>query len=759
MSRAEGQEPRKPRDVAPPKKKKSSSNILRKFLLHFRTASFKRVAIYGLSVAFAGLIVLLLIIRAFSTDLPSLQQLETYEPRLVTKVLDRDDRPLKEFYTERRVVVPLDSLSPHLVDAVLATEDQRFYKHWGVDPLGILRAAVVNLSSMSTEQGASTLTQQLARNLHLHLRQTWERKIREAITAVQIERTYAKDEILTMYFTQMYFGHGAYGAEAAARLYFNKSASELNLPEAALIVGLLKAPNNYTPLRYPDKAKQRRNVVLSMMRDAGYIDAATYRAASASEVVLGEASEDQLGTGPHFTEWVRRQLEEMETKYGFDYYRDGLTVHTTLDSTLQRLAEAAVDSHLVQWQATFEATRARGYVHDHLTAQNRDSLLAGGFAERHPGMDSLLYEEALTDSAKLLASRAMRDSALVDSIIHERFQVQVALVSMDPKTGDVLAMIGGRDFRESKYNRAVQAARQPGSVFKPFVYATAVDNGIYGNHRVLNMVQPVLLDDGTWWRPENYDITNRGEYVTMREALKRSLNNVTVRMVAGDERVIPIKAVIQTAHRMGIRTELQPYPAVALGANDVIPLDVVTAYGVFATGGTRVTPRAIKRIDDKNGQEILNVPVERDAVLSEETAAIMTNMLEDVINRGTGGSARWKYGFYAPAGGKTGTTNNFNNAWFAGFTPYLVTVVWVGFDDPKVSLGPGQAGSVAALPIWARYMKWAYEAKQYPYDDFELPVGVVEVQIDRETGMRAGPLSADVYTELFRRGDEPPMGR
>ncbi|MCB2211484.1 PBP1A family penicillin-binding protein [bacterium] len=758
MSRAEGRDPRKPRDAAPPKKK-SSSNILRKFLLHIRNASFKRVAIYGLSVAFAGLIVLLLILRAFSTDLPSLQQLETYEPRLVTKVLDHDGRPLKEFYTERRVVVPLDSLSPYLVDAVLATEDQRFYKHWGVDPLGILRAALVNLSSMSTEQGASTLTQQLSRNLYLHLRQTWERKIREAITAVQIERTYAKDEILTMYFTQMYFGHGAYGAEAAARLYFNKSASELNLPEAALIVGLLKAPNNYTPLRYPDKAKQRRNVVLSMMRDAGYIDDATYRAASTGEIELGEASENQLGTGPHFTEWVRRQLEEMEPKYGFDYYRDGLTVHTTLDSTLQRLAEAAVDSHLVQWQATFEATRARGYVHDHLTAQNRDSLLAGGFAERHPNLDSLLFDEALTDSAKTLASRAMRDSAVVDSIINERFQVQVALVSMDPRNGDVLAMIGGRDFRESKYNRAVQASRQPGSVFKPFVYATAIDNGIYGNHRVLNMVQPVLLDDGTWWRPENYDITNRGEYVTMREALKKSLNNVTVRMVAGDERVIPIKAVIQTAHRMGIRTELQPYPSVALGANDVIPLDVVTAYGVFATGGTRVSPRAITRIDDKNGQEILHVPVERDAVLSEETAAIMTNMLEDVINRGTGGSARWKYGFYAPAGGKTGTTNNFNNAWFAGFTPYLVTVVWVGFDDPKVSLGPGQAGSVAALPIWARYMKWAYEAKQYPYDDFELPVGVVEVQIDRETGMRAGPLSADVYTELFRRGDEPPMGR
>jgi penicillin-binding protein 1A len=758
MNRKSKQSTRKPRDVAE-KKQRSTKRAKSGVLRHFQTASYKRIAIYAGSVAAAGLIVLLLILRAFSTDLPSLEQLETYDPRLVTKVLDRDGKSLKEFYTEKRVIVPLDSLSEHLVDAVLATEDQRFYRHWGVDPLGILRAALVNVASMSTEQGASTLTQQLARNLHLHLRQTLERKIREAITAVQIERTYAKNEILEMYFTQMYFGHGAYGAESAAHLYFDKSAKELTLPESALIVGLLKAPNNYTPIRFPDRALKRRNVVLSMMRDAGYIDEGTYRTAADSPVVLGEKVGDNLGTAPYFTEWIRRQLEDLENEYGFDYYRDGLTVHTTLDSTLQTFAETAVDSHMVAWQETFEKHRAAGYVQDYLAAEQRDSLLVRGFAEDHAEVDSLVFAKLLEDSARTLAIHAMKDSVLVDSIIHENFQVQMAFIAMDPSNGDILAMIGGRDFDESKFNRAVQAERQPGSVFKPFVYATAIDNGIYGNHRVLNMVQPVLLEDGKWWRPENYDITNRGEYVTMRDALRMSLNNVTVRMVAGDQRVIPIQAVIETAHRMGIRSKLQPYPAVALGANDVIPIDVITAYGVFANGGTRVMPRAIQSIDDKNGQQILNVPIERDAVLSEETAAIMRDMLSDVINRGTGGSSRWKYKFYAPAAGKTGTTNNFNNAWFVGFTPHIVAGVWVGFDDPKISLGRGQAGSVAALPIWARFMKWTYEEKEWPYDDFELPVGVVEVQIDKDTGMRAGPLSANVYTELFRRGDEPPYGR
>ncbi|MBS1261768.1 MAG: Penicillin-binding protein 1A [Calditrichaeota bacterium] len=729
-------------------------------LARLARSSWKRVVLFAGVVALAGIIAILIAARLYSTDLPSLEQLETYNPRLVTRVLGRDGAVIKEFYTEKRVQVPLDSLSPHLIDAVLATEDQRFYKHWGVDPFGVARAAMVNIASLSTEQGASTLTQQLARNLYLHMRQTLKRKIREAITAVQIERTYTKDEILSMYFTQMYFGHGAYGAESAARLYFGKSAKELTLPEAALLVGLLKAPNNYTPLRYPEKAKRRRNIVLALMRDAGYISELECRRAARSEIVLARDTGDDLGEAPYFSEWVRQDLERLEDKYGFDYYRDGLTVHTTLDPELQRLAEAAVDSHITGWQAEFERTRARGNVFDHFVAGFSDSLLARGFRGdyllRHPDGDSAALADALRDSAKVIARAAMRDSALVDSVIEDRFQVQVAFIAIDPLTGDVLAMIGGRDFRTSKFNRAVQAARQPGSVFKPFVYTTAVDNGIYGNHRVMNMVQPVLLDDGTWWRPENYDITNRGEYVTLRKALRRSLNNVTVRLVAGEERVVPIRAVIQTAHRMGISTPLRAVPALALGASDVIPLDVTTAYSVLSAGGVRTEPRSITRIEDRNGQQIISIPIERAVVLSEETAAIMTDMLSDVINRGTGGSVRWKFKFYAPAAGKTGTTNNFNNAWFAGFTPRITAVVWLGFDDPQVSLGPGQAGSRAALPIWAMFMKWAYEQKGWEHSEFELPVGVVEVQVDEDTGLRAGPLSSHVYTELFRRGDEPP---
>lgn len=709
-------------------------------------------------IAVGGIVAGVFFIQAFSRDLPSLEQLETYEPRLTTNVLDHRGRLIKEFFTERRVVVPLDSLSHHLIDAAIATEDRRFYEHWGVDPLGIARAVVVNVQTMSAAQGASTITQQLARHLHLHLRQTLDRKIREAITAVQIERTYAKDEILAMYFTQMYFGHGAYGVEAASGFYFGKTARELTLSEAALLVGLLKAPNNYTPVRYPDRARERRNVVLANMRDAGFITSAEHLAAVSEPVTLVPETGVEMGQAPYFTEWVRTQLETYEEEYGFDYYRDGLTVHTTLDSTMQAIAEAAVDSHLVAWQTQFEATRARGHVMDYLMREARDTLRTGSLRPDTARWDSAEYVEALTERSRGIARALMADSAYVDSLIQARFQVQVAFIAMDPATGDVRALIGGRDFRESKFNRAVQAERQPGSVFKPFVYTTAIDNGIYGNYRILNMVQPVKLDDGTWWRPENYDTGNRGEYVTLREALRKSLNNVTVRMVAGEDRIVPIRAVIQTAHRMGIRSRLQPVPALALGANGVIPLDVCTAYGVFATGGVRTQPRAITRIEDRNGQEVLGTPVKREVVLSAETAAIMTNLLSDVINRGTGGSARWRYKFYAPAAGKTGTTNNFNNAWFAGFTPELVAVVWVGFDDPSISLGPGQAGSVAALPIWARFMRDVYQQMDIPRTNFGLPVNVVEVKVDAETGMAAGPLSSQTYTELFRRGDEPPQG-
>ncbi|MCB2198485.1 PBP1A family penicillin-binding protein [bacterium] len=724
--------------------------------------SLTSIALGALAVVLVAGALVLTVIQALSTDLPKLEQLETYTPRLITRVLGQDSTVIKEFYTEKRVQVPLDSISPYLVNALLSTEDRRYYNHWGIDPIGIMRAFTVNALSMSTEEGASTLTQQLARNLYLHRRQTVRRKLREMITAVQIERTYSKDEILQMYFTQMYWGHGAYGVQSASKLYFGTSASEITLGQAAMLIGMLRAPNYYSPLRNPDEALRIRNTVLLNMLSEGDITRKAYDEARAEPLVLAENEADDLGIAPYFTEWVRRQLEEMEEVYGFDYYRDGLKVQTTLDPVIQNAADAAVDSHITQFQENFNTRFTHNGLFDWLVETYRDSLRNQGLLEENEddstSTESMLAErnKALEDSMHALAQAVMDDSAAVDSILNKYFQVQVALVAMDPQTGDVWAMVGGRDFHRSKFNRAVQAdMRQPGSVFKPFVYTTAIDNGIYANYRILNMVQPLLMGDGTWWRPENYNVQNRGEYVSLREGLKKSLNNVTVRMVSGEDRIVPLREVIRYAHRMGISTPLSAVPSLALGAGGVIPIDVVTAYGVFASGGVRSTPRAIKEVDDRNGQVIVSNGIEREVVLSEETSAIMVDLLQGVINQGTGGSSRWKWGFRAPAAGKTGTTNNFTDAWFLGFTPKIVAGVWVGFDDPKKSLGAHQSGAVAALPIWAIFMNKVYEDKGWPWDEFELPVGVVEVPICEDTGMLAGPTCPHVYDELFRRGDEP----
>ena len=721
-----------------------------------------------------------LVIRVLSRDLPSLEQLETYSPRLITRILGRDGSVLKELYTERRVQVPLDSIAVPVLQAVLATEDRRFYRHWGIDPVGIFRAFAVDIATLSRRQGASTLTQQLARNLYLHRRRTIKRKLREMITAVQIERTYAKDEILQMYFTQMYFGHGAYGVQAAAKLYFGVNAWELDLPRSALLVGLLKAPAHYSPFNHPAAALRRRNTVIENMLRAGFITPAQAVAAQAAPLELaGRETAEDFGTAPYFTEYIRRKLEEMQQPYGFDYYRDGLTVRTTLDTMVQRIAEAAVDSHMAVFQAGFNERFRREGLEDWLVDAWRDSLgldtlraeldslrwTLDSLAAASPEADTLALHAradsldalfaAREDTAKFHAHRVMTDSAAVESVLTEHFTVQVAFVALDPKNGDILAMIGGRDWGRSKFNRAVQALRQPGSVFKPFVYTTAVDNGIYANYRVLNMVRPIKMEDGTWWRPENYSVNNRGSYVTLREALRRSLNNVTVRLVAGEDRLVPVREVIRYAHRLGIRTPLSPVPSLALGSSGVIPLDIVTAYAVFASGGVRSVPHGLLGIDDKNGVEIFKMDPEREVVLSEETSAIMVDLLQDVINRGTGGSARWKWKFYAPAAGKTGTTNNFTDAWFVGFTPYIVAGVWVGFDDPAISLGPHQSGAVAALPIWAIFMRELYKAKGWDYAEFELPVGVVKVPICAESGELAGPYCPVVVEEVFRRGDEP----
>ncbi|KPL07685.1 hypothetical protein AMJ86_03420 [bacterium SM23_57] len=660
-------------------------------------------------------------------DLPSPSQLENYQPRLITHVLANDGTVIKQLYTQKRFFVPLDSIPQFVVQAVIATEDRKFFDHWGINILTVGRAMLVNLSSMGVRQGASTLTQQLARNLYLTLRQTWTRKIREAFTAIEIERNYSKREILEMYLTQMYFGSGVYGIGASSMKFFSKPAQELTLPEAAALIGILKAPTHYNPIYKLDACRNRRNVVLGSMRVCNYITEAQYREAAQDSLNLHISQEmAETGIAPYFTEMIRQELENRNAKYGFDYYRDGLTVETTLDPRLQEYAELAVQEHMITWQPR---------VTNRYLTKDRNEFVH----HKYPNADPLeLY-------------KILQDSTALDSMIRAETVIQVAFVALDPNNGDILAMIGGRDFQKYKFNRAVQSRRQPGSTFKPFAYIAAIDNGYPLTTRLLNQDVVATLPGGKRWTPPNFD-GSRGGLTTIREGIQHSLNLVSVRLVL--ELAKPIQ-VVSYAHQMGIESPLDTVSAIVLGCSGVTPLELTSAYSALAARGLRAEPIAIRRIVDRHGNVVEENSPRKDVVLSEETAYLMTSMLESAINRGTGGSARWKYGFRAPAAGKTGTTNEYTDAWFMGYTPKLVAGVWVGLDDPGLSLGRGGTGSGAALPVWARFMKMVYDSLKYTWEDFEMPAGVVEVDICKESYNRASEYCPDTYKEVFLRKNQP----
>lgn len=681
----------------------------------------KKNVLLGVILWFAGLAMIVGLFLSVAKDLPPLEQLENYEPRLVSRLISSDGVVIKEFYTQRRIYVSLEMVPDDLVNAALATEDRRFYSHWGVDMIRLTKALLVDISTLSKKQGASTITQQLARNLYFTHRQTISRKLKEFITAIQIERRYSKREILEMYFTQTYFGGGAYGIQAAAQRYFSKNVEDLELEECALLVAVLKAPSRYSPIHKPESANKRRNLVLFNMYRWGYIPLQTYREASAKPIELN-ISEDEspLGIAPYFTEYIRQQLEVKEEEYGFDYYHDGLTIYTTLDSRLQFLAEEAVNSHLEFLDERFLSKFADEQLMPFMKAQ---------FPDLPP--DSL-------DSLAL-------DTLLVDSLLKDKMAVQPALIAIEPGTGKILAMIGGRDFGVYKFNRAAQTVRQPGSAFKPLVYLAAIDNGYPPTYRLLN--QDVVVDDGAGnrWTPRNYDLS-RGGLTTLREGLKRSLNLVSARLV---QEVVPPRRVVEYARKLGISTRLSAVDAIALGASGVIPMEIVSAFCVFASAGVLAEPYGIVRIEDKHGNIIEEDSPQRKVVLSEQSAYMMTNLLQTAIDRGTGGSARWKYNFYHQAAGKTGTTNGFTDAWFIGFTPQICAGVWVGLDDPFMSLGEGQSGARAALPIWARFMKTACDSLKIPNDDFVRPEGIIELDVCTETYQIATKYCPQTVTEVY----------
>jgi penicillin-binding protein 1A len=697
-----------------------------------RRKQIRNIVVISLAVLFSAYIVYL------AVGLPSLQQLENPTPELATKVYSYDGELLGQFYIKQRAYTPIDSIPKNLINALIATEDRKFYRHWGIDLDRVLKAMVKNILSFRIREGASTITQQLARNLYLSQELSITRKIREAITAIQIERTYTKEEILEMYLNIAYFGMSAYGVESASFVYFGKSPSELTLAECALLVGMLRSPARYNPFEYPERAIKIRDVVLKNMLTVGFITEQEYEKARTEPLNLNRGREYiYSGIAPHFLEYIRWQLQKKAEKYGFNIYRDGLVVYTTLDARMQRHAIRAVKEQLAELQQEFDKS------------WRWDKNLLKVFLDKAIKQDPRYVNADSSEKPKIYA-QLLNNNAFVDSVKREATRIQVGFVAIDPQTGYIKAMVGSSNFEVFKYglNHVTQIKRQPGSAFKPFVYTVAIDNGYSPAYQLLNQPITIMMANGERWTPSNFDGTFGGK-VTLREALKMSINVVAVRVL---QELATINQVIDYAHKMGITTDIPPYESIALGTAEVIPLQLTSAYGVFANEGIYVEPVAILRIEDRFGNVIEEAKPEKRVVISPETAYIITDMLEDAVNSGTG--TRVRQFFHLPCAGKTGTTQDFADAWFIGYTPNLVAGVWLGFDDRRITFGGtfGQGGRAAA-PMWGRFMKYVYDDPDInmPILDFEQPPDVVTATVCAESQKLATPYCPQKITDLFIR--------
>jgi penicillin-binding protein 1A len=672
--------------------------------------------------ALAGLgFISTILILYFSQDLPSLTELEQYDPYLVTRIYSANGHLLEELAMQNRVQISLEQLreAEGLIPAVLAIEDRRFYSHWGLDLKRIIKAMIIDLITFSKREGASTITQQLARMLHLSLEKSWSRKIREQLTSLQIERTYAKDEILEMYLNHYYFGHGAYGVQSAAQRYFQKNVEDLKIEESALLAGIINIPAAYSPFNHPEAAFRRRNIVLHSMVECGFLTEAEYDSLRLLELGATDHKSKDKRIAPYFVEHIRQIVYE---KYGELIYTGGLSIYTTLDTRVQACADSAVRAFLPEMDKN---------MHERMLEKNVFAQYLNPPLETPEEIETLLA-----------------DTAYVDSLFNSKFRIQAALVAIDPSNGHILAMVGGRDFEQSEWNRATQMKRQPGSSFKPFVYTVAIDNGYPATTELLDQPVVIIMEhDGSRWSPPNFDLSSGGP-TTLREALRRSLNQVTVRLV---QEIIPPKEVVSYAEKFGFTTKIKPVDAIALGSEVVIPLEIASAFSVFANRGVRMEPVAILRIEDREGNIMEEYMPRGREVISEEIAYIMTDLLQEVIthSRGTGHAAQWKYKFYRPAAGKTGTTNDYRNAWFVGFTNQIVAAVWVGMDDERITLGDNQTGAKTALPIWAPFMLMAHDTLHLPPVEFNQPATVIRLPICSKTKKIATDACPEVWEEVF----------
>ncbi len=780
--------------------------------MYFAKRRHAKVLLTSLAIIFVILgITTLGIYLYFTHDLPRVDSLRYYNPPIISTLYSDAGELIGEFFVEKRIVVPIEEIPRLFLHAFVSAEDARFFQHEGLDYPAILRAFWKNIKAGEIVQGGSTITQQVARSLLLSTERKWSRKIREAILAYRMEKSLSKEEILHLYLNQIYLGHGAYGIEAASQNYFGKDVWDLNLAEVAMLAGLPQAPTRNSPYNHPRRAKMRQAYVLDQMVENGYISRLEAMEALETVLEIHPRGSKFLEVAPYYTEHIRRYVEE---KYGRDtLYNEGLQIYTALDVSMQKAAQEAV------YRGLRELDKRQGYRGPlrHLEPGEIESLC--GEVQEELGQSPLTEgEEALG----VVVEVRQREKALLVKVgdrmgrieleemkwarkpdpaipyyqarvrnpeevlqVGDVIRVKVkgfsgkkmllsleqeplahaALLSIDLKTGYVKAMVGGRDFQESQFNRAVQAKRQAGSAFKPIIYAAAIDRG-YTPATVI--VDSPIIYDGTQdyqsWKPRNYEEKFYGP-TTLRKALAKSRNIITVKIVQD----IGISSVISYARKLGIESTLHEDLSMALGSSSVSLLELTKAYAVFGNQGSRVEPIFIKKITDKEGNILEeNLPpgesisphlrsdkglegndLLAEQIISPETAYIITNLLEGVVQNGTGWRAK---ALGRPVAGKTGTTDDYSDAWFIGYTPDIITGVWVGFDQEK-PLGKDETGSRASCPIWLDYMKTVLKGKPIKY--FPVPEQIIFAKIDPETGLLASPSSQATFFECFKEGTAP----
>jgi len=718
---------------------------------------------------------------AHAVRMPAVKKLADYQPAIITRIYDRNGVAFAEYSIQKRIVVPKRDMADSLVKAIIATEDAEFYRHGGVDPKGIARAALKNILEGRKAQGASTLTQQLAKQVFLTPDKTFRRKINEMFLAVQIEKDFTKDQIFELYANQVYLGHGAYGVEAGSRLYFGKRAKELTLPEAAVIAALIRSPMYYSAITHADRAKQRRDYVLGRMLKEKFISPEEWAQAVGAPIVLGTFKEEAPHVGAYFSEEIRQSIEN-DPRFGVEnLYRSGLKVYSTLDLQTQQIAEGALQRglrrfdkrrgfrkpsrNLVTEGLDLEAYRDPSWSNEELALEKlypaivmevtqdkvtvrlhreRIELAPAGWAwTKKKTMSGVLQRGDVVHVLRQEDSKTKVQSWRLDQLP----LVQGAVVVLDVKSGEIRALAGGYDFQQSKFNRAVQSRRQTGSSFKPFVYGAAFESGLTPADTLFDAPVAIPVGNQTY-SPKNY----YGKYagiVTIQRSLELSINVPAVKtymMTGGDK-------VIDFARRCGITADLPQYPSLSLGAAGVSPLEMTAAYNVFANNGVYIKPRYVRKISDQTDRVVDEQPPQLSEATSPQIAYELAFMMKGVVDRGTAYAANT---LAEPLAGKTGTTNGYTDAWFIGFSPEFTVGVWTGYDDPAKSLGGGATGADVPLPIWIDIFKQFEEKKmREAKKDFEAPTGVTVVPMDLYTGRRGtGPCSR-VVMQAFVSGQEP----